>query len=118
MRSVRGRRTESGDGSVVEDFFDVADFALNFAAGFFHGAAVLQITIPSGSAGGFFDFAFGFQRPALDFVFRARFHNSNSFRGGWRDASTQLRQAACSEVTASEGLLRGSERVQGRRPQL
>ena len=62
----------------AEDFLDVANFALNFSAGLFDGPAILHVPVASGSSCFLFHVAFNFLRRALEFVFRARFHSSES----------------------------------------
>jgi hypothetical protein len=98
-RSARSTKCGTGrvdtttwlQGLLAEDFFDVANFALDFAAGFFHGPAILQVTVPGRLAGFFFDLAFHFLRGAFDFVFRARFHTCESGEGAPQDAGLKVR---------------------------
>ena len=85
LRSLAG-----GSDLFAEDFLHVADFTLNLAAGFFQGPAIFQIAVTGCSAGGLFNFAFGFLDPALDFVFRARFHNEESSGTGSWDGGAEL----------------------------
>jgi hypothetical protein len=72
---------------LAEDFFDVANFALDFAAGLFDGPAILQVTVAGRLTGLFFHLAFNFLRGAFDFVFRARFHTCESGARGAEDGA-------------------------------
>lgn len=76
MGSYKGARDEK---LFPEHFLYVADFALNFSAGFFHRPAILHVAVAGSFAGGFFNLAFGLLDAALDFVFRARLHTYDSF---------------------------------------
>jgi hypothetical protein len=54
-----------------EYFFYLADFALNFPANLFGGAAILQVRIARGSTSFLFQFSFGLLNAALNPIFRA-----------------------------------------------
>jgi hypothetical protein len=62
----------------AEDFFDVADFFLDLAAGLFRRSTILHVTVAGRSPCSLFYRAFDFLRRAFDFVFRARFHTRES----------------------------------------
>ena len=59
--------------SLLENFFDVADFFLNLALSFIRGASGLGFLVASHPADFFFDGACGFFDGAFDFIFYALF---------------------------------------------
>jgi len=67
-----------GGALFAEDFFDVADFFLDFAAGLFGGAAIFHVAVTGRAPGCLFYFAGSFFRAAFDFVFCARSHTRES----------------------------------------
>ena len=58
----------TGFGLFPEDFLDVADFVLDFAADFFGSAFVLQVRVIRGLAGFFFYSAFHLVCGAFGFI--------------------------------------------------
>lgn len=61
---------------LLEYLLHIADFALNFPAGFLYRPAIFHIGIARRSARFFFCSAFGFFECSFDFIFGARLHIS------------------------------------------
>lgn len=68
----------SGWRLLPENFFDVADFILDFATDFLGCAAIFHVGIAGGASSFFFHRAFSLVDLPFDFVFCARVHTNDS----------------------------------------